>query len=130
MYGGSTTGNSVEVFIPSTGSQCSLPDLPGPGASAHIQDGNLLCGGDHHDGCYSWTNGRWELTPSVINRQLSMSETLEEGIMVLGGYGDEVLDTILVLDKDLSLGEPLFQIYYFLSKSFLLTLKLQCHLEN
>ena len=97
----------MEVFIPSTGSQCSLPDLPGPEAAGHVQAGNLLCGGDHHDGCYSWTNGRWKLTPSVISRRYSVSETLEEGIMVLGGRdGDELLDTILLLDKDLSLGEP------------------------
>ena len=48
MTGGRNNGadlNSVEVYVPSTNTFCSLPPLPVT-TYEHTQDGLLLCGGD------------------------------------------------------------------------------------
>ena len=103
ITGGYGTGSSVEVFIPSTGSQCSLPDLPGHRALYHIQAGNTLCGGGRGETCYTWHQGKWRETIDVLNLQSSVAETLEDGILVLGGDDESgPVDTILFLDKDLN----------------------------
>ena len=106
ITGGYGTGSSVEVFIPSSGSQCSLPDLPKRTLS-HIQAGKTLCGG-REDTCYTWLRAEWHQTPNVLNRKRSMAETLGDGILVFGGDdGSGAVDTVLFLDKDLNTGEPL-----------------------
>ena len=44
MTGGNGPLNSVEVYVPSTNTSCSLPSLPVT-TYDHTQDGLLLCGG-------------------------------------------------------------------------------------
>ena len=106
ITGGYGAKGSVEVFIPSSGSQCSLPNLP-KRTYSHIQAGKTLCGG-RDDTCYTWLWGEWQQTPNVLNRRRSMAENLGEGILVLGGdEGSGAVDTVLFLDKDLNTGEPL-----------------------
>ena len=47
--------------------------------------------------------GKWRETKDVLNLQSAMAESLEDGILVLGGNdGSETLDTIHFLDKDLN----------------------------
>ena len=62
-------GKSVEVFVPSTGQQCELPDLPEP-RYGHIQYKQTLCGGDDRDNisksCISLdSGGKWVETTTL-----------------------------------------------------------------
>ena len=63
---------SVEVFVPSTGRRCKLPELP-ERRYFHTMEGTVLCGGEgDSDGstCLSLTDGRWERTTTLIERRL------------------------------------------------------------
>ena len=74
IIAGSWTANSssdvpksVEVFVPSTGQHCSLPDLPA-GRWQHTMEGFVLCGG--HDvatrtSCLTLTDAGWETTTTL-----------------------------------------------------------------
>ena len=64
--------DSVEVFVPSTGRRCKLPELP-ERRYFHTMEGMMLCGGEgDSDGstCLSLTDGRWERTTTLIERRL------------------------------------------------------------
>ena len=70
--------DSVELYVPSTGFQCWLPNLPSPRAR-HSQNGPILCGGSdnldpdntHEDAirsCVAFTsNGAWDRTLSYTD---------------------------------------------------------------
>ena len=64
-----SVGNSVEVFVPSTGQHCGLADLPDR-RSHHSQDGETICGGldtDSRTSCISLTEeGTWERTTKLL----------------------------------------------------------------
>ena len=63
--------DSVEVFVPSTGRRCKLPELP-ERRYFHTMEGMMLCGGEgDSDGstCLSLTDGRWERTTTLIERR-------------------------------------------------------------
>ena len=108
IAGGQKTSHSVEVFLPSTGSQCFLPSLPGTGKVEHLQSGNVLCGGLLGDDCVTWSHGGWQETASVLSRRGSGLAGLEEGILVLGGVeGSDLVDTGLVIRDDFTIGETL-----------------------
>ena len=57
MTGGRNGGrlSSVELYVPSTNTSCSLPSLPVK-SEEHSQDGLLLCGGE---GINLDVNGYW-----------------------------------------------------------------------
>jgi len=65
---GDSAGNSVEVFIPSTGQHCHLPDIPGGGRYSHTMDGVTLCGGYNTNtstSCLTLTDGTWETSTTL-----------------------------------------------------------------
>lgn len=53
-----------ELYIPSSGSSCKLPLLPGDSRVGHtVESGGLLCGGENTpDTCLQWSSvtGTWE----------------------------------------------------------------------
>ena len=68
--GGGSAGNSVEVFIPSTGQHCHLPDIPGGVREGHTIEGVTLCGGDYMStetktSCLTFIDGTWETSTTL-----------------------------------------------------------------
>ena len=55
----------VEVFVPSTGQHCTLPDLPA-GRYIHTMEEMVVCGGGQYSGtrtsCLTLTDDGWETT--------------------------------------------------------------------
>ena len=72
ISGGSLSSQSVEVYIPSTGQHCELPDMP-DGRHYHSMEGMEVCGGDDTDtqtSCLSLTDeGTWERTTTLLERR-------------------------------------------------------------
>ena len=64
----SSVGKSVEVFVPSTGKNCTLPDLPAS-RSFHTMEEMLVCGGDSSEtqtSCLKLTEAGWETTTTLL----------------------------------------------------------------
>ena len=63
-------GQSVEVFLPSTGQHCQLPDLPET-RCRHTMEEMLVCGGEGSEAgtsCLSLTEyGTWERTTTLLH---------------------------------------------------------------
>ena len=67
-----SAGNSVEVFIPSTGQHCHLPDIPGEERAGHTMDGVTLCGGydtNTETSCLTLTDGTWETSTTLQEKR-------------------------------------------------------------
>ena len=68
----SVVEQSVEVYIPSTGQHCELPDMP-DGRYSHSMEGMEVCGGPGSDtgtSCLSLTDeGTWERTTTLLERR-------------------------------------------------------------
>ena len=63
----SSLWKSVEVFVPSTGQHCTLPDLPEK-RLAHTMEGRVLCGGTGSgQSCLALTEAGWETTTTLLN---------------------------------------------------------------
>ena len=63
-------GNSVELYIPSTGVQCQLTDLPGPPRYHFSSEGLSLCGGwDTRTSCITLTDGTWQATTTLLENR-------------------------------------------------------------
>ena len=79
--GSSSFGNTVEVFVPSTGQHCPLPDLPVEGRGHHTMHKMTVCGGRGSDNtnqvirtsCLTLTDGAWETTTTLIEKRCLMS---------------------------------------------------------
>ena len=75
IIAGSWTANSssdvrksVEVFVPSTGQHCTLPDLPAK-RMQHTMEGFVLCGGYDvatRTSCLTLTDAGWETTTTLL----------------------------------------------------------------
>ena len=70
MSGGSPpdiVGQSVEVYVPSTGLQCKLPDLPEKRAE-HTMEAKTVCGGGKTmTSCRTLTSqGNWKETTNLL----------------------------------------------------------------
>ena len=63
-------GQSVEVYVPSTGQQCKLPDLPDV-RYVHTMEAKTVCGGyetEVRTSCITLTSpGTWEKTSTLLN---------------------------------------------------------------
>ena len=65
--------NSVEVYVPSTGQHCQLPDIPDPSGeervvAGHSQEGLMACGGySTPAGCLTLIDGTWERTTHLLD---------------------------------------------------------------
>ena len=67
-------GQSVEVYVPSTGQHCQLPDLPAM-RFQHTMLDTLVCGGepssDTQTSCLRLTaNGTWERKTTLLEKRL------------------------------------------------------------
>ena len=72
ISGGSSSSSykSVEVFVPSTGQHCTLPDLPAK-RFYHTMEEMVVCGGGDNDSgtrtsCLSLTDDGWETTTTLL----------------------------------------------------------------
>ena len=65
-------GNSVEVFVPSTGQHCRLPDLPGDPIFGHTMEEMTVCGGfslTTMECCLTLVDGTWQTTTTLLERR-------------------------------------------------------------
>ena len=68
-YGSSSVGRTAEVYVPSTGQHCQLPDLP-DSRVFHSQEVKRLCGGyestDIGTSCLTLTDDGWQKTTGLL----------------------------------------------------------------
>ena len=61
--------NSVEVFVPSTGKHCQLPDMPGDWED-HTMEGLMVCGGWWEEkSCITLIDGTWQTTTTLLEER-------------------------------------------------------------
>merc|ERR1712066_696821 len=68
--------NSVEVFVPSTGQHCQLPDMPGDRRARHSMEKMTVCGGvdtSTRKSCITLSDGAWVNTTTLIEERYSHS---------------------------------------------------------
>ena len=132
IAGGHTTSlfseNFTELFIPTSGTGCRLPDLQEP-RDYHSQDNLVLCGGTGlledfeqiesvSTGCVQWssTTGSWEELVTFDDWRsghVSWTPDADVGTFLMGGQdklGEQVLTTTLI-KPDLT-QEPGFALKY------------------
>ena len=73
MSGGDGSDQSVEVYVPSSGQQCRLADLPDE-RSGHSMEAKTVCGGtaitDTTTSCLTLTSlGTWERTTTLLEKR-------------------------------------------------------------
>ena len=82
--------SSVEVYVPSTNTSCSLPSLP-VATSSHSQDRLLLCGGAGNSGqCHTFhsDSGEWRVKTHNLSEERSTHSSWqrEDGtVLLIGG---------------------------------------------
>ena len=67
-YYSASVGQSVEVYVPSTGQHCQLPDLPDRRYD-HSMEKMMVCGGGYGDtftSCLTLTDVGWERTTTLL----------------------------------------------------------------
>merc|ERR1719295_461938 len=82
-----SAGNSVEVFVPSTGQHCQLPDLPGAWRDVHTMEEMTVCGGvDTERSCLTLIDGTWQTTTTLLEERFHHSSWASpSGVILLGG---------------------------------------------
>ena len=71
ISGGSSgsAGQTAEVYVPSTGQHCQLPDLPDK-RYRHTSEKNTLCGGEASPtSCLTLTGDGWERTTTLLEER-------------------------------------------------------------
>ena len=83
---------SAEMFLPSSNTTCSLPQLP-EGRYDHTQDGGpgLACGGPFSstwNSCDRWIVGTWTRTSHTLREKRGdhLSWSTAEGVFLIGGW--------------------------------------------
>ena len=62
-----SAGQTAEVYVPSTGQHCQLPDLPGDWRYYHSSEKTTVCGGyDTITSCLTLTDDGWERTTITL----------------------------------------------------------------
>ena len=87
--------DTAELYLPSTGYSCSLPQLPDQREEHTLESSGLMCGGflsDTRYTCLQWSpdTGSWEqLLRLDAERENHVSWTPDNGIgtYLMGGYG-------------------------------------------
>ena len=76
ISGGSNlaSGKSVDVFVPSTGQHCQLPDLPEARYYHTSSEKMVVCGGGDYDSdssssCLTLTDATWQKTTTLLERR-------------------------------------------------------------
>jgi len=88
-----SVGQSVEVYVPSTGQHCELPDLPASRYD-HTMEDRTICGGGYSNSdtltsCLSLTDeGTWNKTATLLEGRYDHSSWASpSGLILLGGGG-------------------------------------------
>ena len=73
ISGGRNAEQSVEVYVPSTGQHCQLPDLP-DSRELHTMEDRTICGGGYTDttmtSCLTLTDaGTWNKTTTLLEKR-------------------------------------------------------------
>ena len=67
-----SVGRTAEVYVPSTGQHCRLPDMPDR-RRAHTQNVKTLCGGEYstdtQTSCLTLTDAGWEVTTTLLEER-------------------------------------------------------------
>eukprot|EP00091_Calanus_sinicus_P012997 TRINITY_DN28997_c0_g1_i1.p2 TRINITY_DN28997_c0_g1~~TRINITY_DN28997_c0_g1_i1.p2 ORF type:complete len:163 (-),score=50.34 TRINITY_DN28997_c0_g1_i1:16-447(-) len=86
LSGGGEALTSVEVFDPSTGLSCSLPNLPEE-RFAHTMDNLLICGGEESGTtCLSFSSGEWMTSLTLLEERYDhTSWQTDQGLVLMGG---------------------------------------------
>ena len=121
MTGGYNSNNewlsSVEVYVPSTNTSCSLPSLPVE-TWGHSQDGLLLCGGypNSRHSCHTFhsDSGEWRVKTHRLSegRLYHSSWQREDETVLLMGGGYSPTTTEIVSDSS-AVSTPGFSLKYF-----------------
>ena len=64
-------GNTAEVFVPSTGQNCQLPEIPGASRFLQTMEKMMICGGSNTmRNCRTLMSdlGTWQITTSPLRR--------------------------------------------------------------
>ena len=87
MSGGAGGGNSLEVFLPSSGQHCHLPTIPGEERVDHSMSGLTVCGGYNSlTSCISLSHGAWQNTTTLLQARVHHSSwSSGSGVILLGG---------------------------------------------
>ena len=106
--------SSVEVYVPSTNTSCSLPSLPVE-TWGHSQDGLLLCGGGfNEEQCLTFhaASGEWVQTHRLSGeRRFHSSWQREDGTVLLMGGDFSPTSTEIVSDSS-AVSTPGFSLKY------------------
>ena len=107
--------NTVELFLPTSGTVFSLPPLLGDFRRKHTVDNNILCGGDGtEDSCLQWSPKRktWEqLLTLEVGRYDHVSWTPVTGSYLMGGNDYDMRRTTTLIKPD-GTQEPGFPLKY------------------
>ena len=110
--------NTAELYVPSSGVSCSLPQLPDDRAFHTLESSGLLCGGyGTSDTCLQWSpdTGTWEelLTLDVgRDDHVSWTPGPDIGTYLIGGYLSYVMKRTTTLIKPDGTQEPGFPLRY------------------
>ena len=69
-------GSSVEVFVPSTGQHCQLPDMTGEPRYFHSMEETTVCGGELENtrkSCLALTDKTWQTRATLVEKRSSYS---------------------------------------------------------
>ena len=111
-----TNKYSAEIYLPSSGTFCTLPNLPDMRVE-HTMDNDMACGGgDTPDTCikFSQATGTWEnLLTLNVRRTYHVSWTPAAGIgtFLIGGIGTAGGNSTTLIRPD-GTQEPGFQLRY------------------
>ena len=68
-YLSDSVGKSVEVYVPSTGQHCRLPDMP-DWRRDHSMEGMVVCGGQYTETCCLTLNdANWERSTVMLEER-------------------------------------------------------------
>ena len=106
--------SSVEVYVPSTNTSCSLPSLPVV-TWGHSQDGLLLCGGTgNEEQCHTFhsDSGEWVKTHRLSEgRDGHSSWQRDDGtLLLMGGHGGPT--TTEIVSDSSAVSTPGFSLKY------------------
>ena len=95
------TGTSVELYSLQSQTSCRLASLP-DGERGHSQHQNILCGvGPGNSQCWSLRDGTWSTSHQLDgDRRYSSVWPVSDGLVVLGGYGDDTGTTAVLATTD------------------------------
>jgi len=115
-FGDETQLFTGEVFIPSSGKSCSIPELPDTRIS-HTMDSEYLCGGnwvhnpDVQTTCLKFEDNQWTYSHTLSHKRSSHSSWMtNKGLLLMGGWLSATTTELLPLDG--GEGVPSFELEY------------------